>query len=98
MDLVESDGPSTTSCMIKLLDRLKNFRIWSEFDPIPDGPMAHQITDAKVRKLIQEKYDQLYKAEPTPYTHPENYDPFNPPAGWAYDPYYECWLETHETR
>lgn len=84
--------------ILEWFSELGKLPVFTEFDPIPEGPMAHQITDANVRKLIQEKYNQLYRASPTPFTHPENYDPFNPPDGWAYDPYYECWIETHETR
>ena len=84
--------------ILEWLSKLSKLPAFTEFEPIPEGPMAHEIRDAKVRQLIQEKYDRLYKPEPTPYTHPEKYDPFNPPDGWAWDPYYAFWVETHDSR
>ena len=84
--------------ILEWFSNLSKLPVFTEIYPIPEGPMAHEITDEKVRKLIQEKYDQLHNPEPTPYTHPDKYDPFNPPKGWAYDPYYEFWLKTHDPR
>ncbi len=84
-------GPSTA--LDKMIRLLKLFN-WSTFDPIPEGPMAHEITDESIKTLIVENYNKRYRPEITPYTHPENFDPLNPPSGWAYDPYYECWIET----
>lgn len=78
--------------MIKLPKLFK----WNEIDPIDEGIMAHQIKDDNLKKIILEKYNERYRPEPTPFTHPENYDPFNPPDGWAYDPYYECWIKLNE--
>ena len=69
---------------------------WSEFEIIPEGIMAHEIKDESIRAKIVHSYNQRYKPKITPYTHPENYDPLKPPSGWAYDPYYECWIELNE--
>jgi hypothetical protein len=33
------------------------------------------------------------KTEPTPQTHPELFDPKNPPAGWSYDEWHAFWYE-----
>ena len=74
------------------------FKWGNEFDPLIEGQMAHEIKDEKVRQMIQQNYNKLYRPEPTPFTHPQNFDPFNPPNGWAYDPYYEIWIETDEPR
>ena len=71
---------------------------WKEVDPMPEGVMAHEISDPELRKKIQQDYNRLHKITPTPDTHPENYDPLNPPPGWAYDPYYELWLEVNDPR
>jgi hypothetical protein len=79
--------------IFRILDR------WSRVEKMPEGVMAHKLTDEVLRKQVQEEYNKRYKFDiVTPYTNPEQFDPFNPPKGWAYDPYYECWLETHETR
>lgn len=69
---------------------------WNEFDSIPEGIMAHEIKDEKLRLEISTNYNKIYRAPITPFTHPENYDPLNPPKGWAYDPYYECWIHLDE--
>lgn len=69
---------------------------WSEIDPMPEGPMAHEISDKNLRQLITENYNKMYKPAKTPYTHPQNYDPLNPPKGWAFDPYYEIWIQLNE--
>lgn len=75
-----------------LIMKLPKLFIWNEFDPIPEGIMAHQIKDESVRKDIAERYKKKYNPPANPCTHPEQYDPLNPPQGWAYDPYYECWI------
>ena len=72
---------------------IKLFNWWSSFDSIPEGVMAHEITNETVRQEIKETYERKYRPPITPHTHPEKYDPFNPPKGWAYDPYYEIWIE-----
>lgn len=71
----------------------KLFR-WNEFDRIIEGQLAHEIKDEGLRAEIVENYNKRYRPAMTPYTHPENYDPLNPPNGWAYDPYYEHWIQT----
>ena len=70
-----------------------NWNIWPTFDSIPEGPMAHDITSEKLRQQIKDAYEKKYRPPMTPYTHPEKYDPFDPPEGWMYDPYYEMWIE-----
>ncbi len=67
---------------------------WNKFETIPEGIMAHEIKDETIRKEIAEDYKRRYNPPVTPYTNPEQYDPLNPPSGWAYDPYYECWIQT----
>ena len=75
-----------------------NFKIFSEFDPLIEGPMAHEIADENLRQHIQQRYDELYNKAPNPHTHPELYNPLVPPQGWAWDPHYECWITTHDSR
>jgi hypothetical protein len=60
---------------------------------IVEGPWADQITDSALREQIQTEYRQRYCKQPTPLTHPEQYDPLDPPQGWRYDPYYEIWVQ-----
>ena len=69
------------------------FGLKIKYDPIPEGPWADEIQDPILRTQIQIAYRQKYCAEPTPFTHPERYDPLQPPEGWRYDPYYECWIQ-----
>jgi hypothetical protein len=76
--------------------KLPKFFNWNEFDPIQEGVMAHEIKDEKLRLEIADNYNKLYRPAMTPFTHPEKYDPLNPPKGWAYDPYYECWIQRDE--
>ncbi len=40
---------------------------------------------------IVAEYDALYRAAPTPITHPQLFDPLNPPPGYLYDAHYCCW-------
>lgn len=69
---------------------------WNCFETIIEGTFAHDYTDASIRKEIKDAYDKKYRPAVTPLTHPENYDPFDPPRGWSYDPYYEFWIKTNE--
>lgn len=62
-------------------------------DSIPEGVWADQIQDLATRNHIQIQYRQRYCESVTPFTHPERYDPLDPPQGWRYDPYYECWIK-----
>lgn len=66
------------------------------YENIIDGPMAHDYKNIEIRQAIKQAYDARYCPVLTPLTHPENYDPFTPPAGWAYDPYYEIWITVNE--
>jgi hypothetical protein len=59
---------------------------------IIDGPYADQYSDPSDRELILQAYNQRYKPVQTPFTDPMQYDPFNPPEGWRYDPFYETWV------
>lgn len=75
---------------MKLIDffTLKWFK---NFDDVPEYKLAHELRCPMMRDKISREYNEKYKK--TPLTHPEEYDPLNPPSGWAYDPYYECWLK-----
>ena len=65
-----------------------------EFDPIIEGKLAHTYDDVLVRIKIMERYQKVYPLPvKTPATHPWLFDPLEPPIGWAWDPYYELWLE-----
>ncbi len=76
-------------------NKMKLFN-WNRYETITEGPMAHDYTNASVRKEIYEAYNKRYKISVTPLTHPEHYDPLDPPLGWAYDPYYEIWIQLNE--
>ncbi len=62
------------------------------FDLYHEGMYAHEYRDTLTREKIASEYKQRYMPDPTPFSHPERYDPLNPPKGWAYDPFYECWI------
>ena len=80
-----------------MINFLKSFFDNDTFDRYIEGVYAHQYKDEKTRQEIFQRYNIKYKPEPSPFTHPENYDPLNPPIGWAYDPYYEIWIKTNES-
>ena len=68
------------------------------FNPAPDaiceGPMADQYppqTQDMIRQAYRLRWHPEYQL-PTPYSHPWLFDPCEPPQGWQYDPYYECWI------
>jgi hypothetical protein len=65
---------------------------WS--DPLVEGWYADYYTTPELRDRITRDYRARYCQGPTPFTHPENYDPLNPPRGYRYDPYYELWTKT----
>lgn len=77
---------------------LKWFDHGSDREHIVEGLLAHQYSDQSVRQQIADRYKVIFKPTPTPITHPEQFDPLQPPQGWAWDPFYECWLETHDSR
>jgi hypothetical protein len=65
-----------------------------EFEPIVEGKLAHTYDDELVRTRIMKSYQERHPVPvETPYTHPWLFDPLNPPDGWAWDPFYEIWLE-----
>lgn len=72
--------------------------LWRAFDSdtISEGLMAHEYQDSQRRTAILERYLALHQPQITPLTAPREFDPLNPPQGWAWDPYYECWLKILE--
>lgn len=70
----------------------KFFGEFPEHDGIVEGPMAHEYHDTIVRENIRAKYYDHHAKMKSPLTDPLEYDPLNPPAGWAWDPYYEIWV------
>ena len=76
-----------------LIRRLKQWLTQSQQDPLLEGWYADQYTAIELRLRISQAYQQRYCAGPTPFTHPEKYDPLAPPAGYRYDPYYEIWIK-----
>jgi len=63
---------------------------WS--DPLVEGWYADQYTAIELRLRISQNYQSRHCQGPTPFTHPEQFDPLNPPRG--YHPYYELWIKT----
>ena len=63
-------------------------------DPLIEGWYADQYRDPAIRERITREYQQRYHQGPTPLTHPEQFDPLQPPQGYRYDPYYEFWTKT----
>ena len=72
------------------------FKATQEFDPLIEGTLAHNIKDINLRTKVSDRYRELYCPEPNPISHPELYDPLNPPNGWAWDAYYECWISVYD--
>ncbi len=64
------------------------------YDRLIEGVWAHHYQNDEVRNQIKEQYIKTHTVKETPLTHPLKYDPLNPPDGWLYDPYYECWVQT----
>ncbi len=87
--MVKYDGTCTKTNMIKLL---KEIFVGTNYEVYHEGMYAHQHKDNVLRERITSEYKEKYMPVPTPLSHPELYDPLNPPKGWAYDPYYECWV------
>ncbi len=65
---------------------------FKDSDPIYEGPMAHEYTDPRALSYIEQRYREIHA--PNPATNPGLYNPLTPPEGWAWDPYYECWIRT----
>lgn len=55
---------------------------------------ADEYTGPEYLKYIRDQYTIKHMPVKTPRTHPQDFDPINPPSGWRYDPYYECWCNT----
>jgi hypothetical protein len=53
---------------------------------------ADEYVDEVLRSYIREEYNKRHSPAPTPASHPQNYDPLDPPNEWRYDPYYEIWI------
>lgn len=62
---------------------------------IHESMLADEYKDESTREYIRKEYKARYTPKVTPLTHPQNYDPCEPPNGWRYDPYYEIWLKTN---
>jgi hypothetical protein len=61
------------------------------YDELIEGRWADEYLDPAQRDRISREYQLRYRPLPTPITHPEQYDPLDPPRGYRYDPYYEIW-------
>jgi len=79
-----------------MIEFIKKFLEKSSNDPYPivEGKYADSYTDLKTIELIRTGYKERWMPKPTPYTHPALFDPFEPPIGWRYDPFYEEWIKT----
>jgi len=60
---------------------------------INESTWADQYADELLRDYIRTEYKKRHSPAETPLTHPQNYDPCEPPNGWRYDPYYELWVK-----
>lgn len=67
-------------------------------DILYEGLTAEQYIDAGIRAQIASDYNRRWRPATTPASNPELFDPLNPPQGWRYDPYYECWSTTEENK
>ena len=74
-----------------------------KYDQLVEGQYADQYSEQdgpSTRSYIREQYRQRWRdpdIDPSPMTHPWLFDPCEPPQGWRYDPYYECWI-THKEK
>ena len=64
---------------------------------LTEGLYADQYPESDDPRNIRAEIRRSYRArwtEPgrSPLTHPWLFDPCDPPQGWRYDPYYECWI------
>ena len=67
-------------------------------DMLYEGLTAEQYTNPAIRAQIARDYEARWRPKTTPGSNPELFDPLNPPQGWRYDPYYECWITTEENK
>ena len=62
---------------------------------VSENTWADQYADELVRDYIRTEYKKRHAPEVTPLTHPQQYDPCDPPTGWRYDPYDELWVKVN---
>ena len=70
----------------------------SRIDRLTEGVYANDYDDEHLQSEIRQRYLERWHPEhqpKTPLTHPWQFDPCEPPEGWRYDPYYECWIKIH---
>lgn len=74
----------------------------TEVDPLIEGLYADQYAECDTggaRAQIRREYRRRWpepSQNPTPLSHPWLFDPCEPPQGWRYDPYYECWINIED--
>ena len=90
--MVKHDGNSAEYIMINFIKNLFS----GETSPIVEGKFADDYKCPELKRIIQEKYNTLFSEEITPATHPTRFNPFEPPKGWRFDPYYEIWCKINE--
>ena len=71
----------------------KNILLNTNPSPIVEGKFADSYDDPAIISLIKKRYQKKWLSGPTPITHPELYNPCDPPKGWKYDAFYEVWFE-----
>ena len=80
---------------MQILDKLT--RWWQQpssvNDHLVEGVFADQYADPHTQQQIRSAYLRRHQPITTPLTNPLDYDPCDPPEGWRYDPYYECWVQ-----
>lgn len=67
----------------------------SIYDKLIYGAYADEYGDKDIQDNIRQTYLDRWHPDRqlrTPSTHPELFDPIDPPVGWRYDPIYECWI------
>jgi hypothetical protein len=82
---------------MKILDQLAVWWRTPDHDSLIEGPYAdqyHPQTQDQIRADYLRRWHPEHRPV-TPLTAPHLFDPCEPPAGWRYDPYYECWI-THD--
>ncbi len=85
-----------------MISFLKTLFAEPRFDPLIEGVYADEYPEydgVGPRTQIRRAYAARWTdpaANPTPLTHPWLFDPCEPPQGWRYDPYYECWINFKE--
>ena len=95
--MVKHDGNCTEHNMIRYFKKYFN-SLFVPFEPyhLIEGKYADSYTDPKTMELIAIRYKERWIPDPNPLSHPESYDPLDPPKGWRYDPFYETWIKVNE--